>query len=65
MGSSKPSIPIAGTRTPYRGSGDQKAREAFPDTRPTESVDRPSRDVQPPLERKGIDMGAGRSTRTF
>ena len=65
MGSSKPSIPIAGTRPPYRGGRDQGPREAFPDARPIKGVDKPSRDVQPPLERKGIDMGAGRSTRTF
>jgi hypothetical protein len=65
MGAGRRSIPIAGTTPPYRGGQSRPPEDAFPSRNASQGPGQPSRDVRAPLGRKGIDMGPGRSTRSF
>jgi hypothetical protein len=65
MGAGRRSIPIAGTTPPYRGEQSRSPEDAFPSRNASQGPSQPSRDVRPTMGRSGIDMGAGRSTRSF
>lgn len=65
MGAGRRSIPIAGTTPPYKGGPSRSPEDTFPTRKGPSGPSQPSREVRPTMERKGIDMGPGRSTRSF
>jgi hypothetical protein len=65
MGAGRRSIPIAGTTPPYRGEQSRPPEDTFPRRNVPQGPSQPSRDVRPTIERKGIDMGPGRATRSL
>lgn len=64
MGSSRPNIPLAGGKTPYKPSVTAASRRPAPEAG-TRGPSRPSEEVRPGATRPGIKFGPGEAKRTF